>query len=187
MSSVPCISVEELAKEATRGPIHLIDVRTPAEFDAVHATVARNVPLDRLDPGQVRVDRNGSAQAPLYVICRSGARSAKACEKLLQDGHENVFSVAGGTDAWVASGMPIVRGRQMLSLERQVRIVIGASVLLFAVLALFVDQRWAAMCGAMGAGLAYAGVTDCCAMAMIVAKMPWNRGTSCNGKSCSAS
>ena len=62
--------------------VELVDVRTPAEFDEVHVTFARNLPLDRLDPGQLAAQRQGVGK-PLYVICRSGARSKQACEKLL--------------------------------------------------------------------------------------------------------
>ena len=57
-------------------------MRTPVEFREVHVDFARNVPLDRLDPQAVKSQRNGNADQPLYVICRSGSRGKQACEKL---------------------------------------------------------------------------------------------------------
>ena len=50
--------------------IDLIDVRTPVEYRELHVENARNVPLDQLDPAAVMNSRNGSADEPLYVICR---------------------------------------------------------------------------------------------------------------------
>lgn len=82
--------------------------------------------------------RNGTAEQPLYVICRSGSRSAKACQKFLDAGYRNAVNVEGGTQAWDAAGLPVVRGRKAMSLERQVRIAAGAIVLLGAILSYFV-------------------------------------------------
>jgi rhodanese-related sulfurtransferase len=152
--------------------IDLIDVRTPVEFREVHATIARNIPLDQLDPAALAAaHRNGE---PLYVICRSGNRGRQACEKLAAAGL-NVVNVEGGTLAWEQAGLPVVRGRKAISLERQVRIAAGFLVLLGSVLALVVHPYWAALSAFVGAGLMFAGITDTCGMAMILARMPWNQ------------
>ncbi len=66
----------ELSKEGKQ--IDLIDVRTPVEYREVHVETARNVPLDQLDPISLMQSRNGSANEPLYVICRSGSRGQQA-------------------------------------------------------------------------------------------------------------
>ncbi|OYW11102.1 MAG: sulfurtransferase, partial [Planctomycetales bacterium 12-60-4] len=100
-------------------PVDLIDVRTPVEFREVHVTFARNLPLDQLDPDQIAGRRTDS---PLYVICRSGSRGKQACEKLIAAGCTNVVNVEGGTQAWDQAGLPVVRGKKAISLERQVRI-----------------------------------------------------------------
>ena len=160
----------------------LIDVRTPVEFREVHVDFARNVPLDRLDAEALRAELNGSAE-PLYVICRSGSRGKQACERLAAAGL-NVVNVEGGTLAWDAGGLPVVRGRKAISLERQVRIAAGFLVLVGAVLALTVHPYFAGISAFIGAGLMFAGITDTCGMAMVLARMPWNQvrddaGTSC--------
>jgi rhodanese-related sulfurtransferase len=158
-------------------------VRTPVEFREVHVDFARNVPLDRLDPAAIRNERNGSADEPLYVICRSGARGQQACEKLTAAGL-NVVNVAGGTAAWDAARLPVVRGQKAISLERQVRIAAGFLVLLGAVLALTVHPYFVGLSAFIGAGLMFAGITDTCGMGMILARMPWNQVANASGETC---
>src|SRR6266700_1250653 len=85
--------------------IELIDVRTPVEYREVHVEIARNVPLDQLDVTALIQSRNGSANEPIYVICRSGGRGQQACEKFLKAGFSNVINVEGGTMACVDAGL----------------------------------------------------------------------------------
>lgn len=155
--------------------IDLIDVRTPVEYREVHLEVARNVPLDQLDPVAVMQSRNGSANDPLYVICRFGGRGQQACEKFIKAGFPNVVNIEGGTTACVEAGLPVVRGKKAVSLERQVRIAAGAIVLLGATLGWFVDPAFIGLSAFIGAGLVFAGITDTCGMGMLLARMPWNR------------
>jgi rhodanese-related sulfurtransferase len=169
------ISSRELADIRSSGKnVELLDVRTPAEFREVHVDFARNVPLDRLDAEVLKAERSGSLGEPLYVICRSGSRGKQACEKLSAAGL-NVVNVEGGTLAWDAAGLPVIRGKKTISLERQVRIVAGFLVLVGAVLAIAVHPYFAALPAFVGAGLMFAGITDTCGMAMVLAKMPWNQ------------
>jgi rhodanese-related sulfurtransferase len=155
-------------------PVDLIDVRTPAEYGEVHIEFARNVPLDRLNPKAIAAERNGRANESLYVICRTGSRANQACEKLAAVGL-HVFNVEGGTLAWDAAGLPVVRGKKTISLERQVRIAIGVIVLTSAVLATLVHPYWIGLAAFMGAGLIFSGITDFCGLALILGRMPWNQ------------
>jgi rhodanese-related sulfurtransferase len=150
-------------------------VRTPIEFREVHVEVARNVPLDQLDVAALMQTRNGSANEPLYLICRSGGRGQQACEKFLKAGFLNVINVEGGTMACVEAGLPVLRGKKSISLERQVRIAAGSLVLLGALLGWFVHPAFIGLSAFVGAGLIFAGVTDTCGMGMILARMPWNQ------------
>lgn len=155
--------------------IELIDVRTPLEFREVHAAYARNVPLDTLDAKGIIDERNGMSGKPLYLICQSGSRSTKACQQFLAHGCDEVVSVDGGTQAWSEAGLPVVRGKKAVSLERQVRIAAGFLVLAGVVLGFAVHPGFFILAGFVGAGLMFAGITDTCAMGMLIAKMPWNR------------
>jgi rhodanese-related sulfurtransferase len=169
------IKPQELAGLCQDGKkVDLIDVRTPVEFQEVHLAVARNIPLDRLDPASLMQARSGSTNEPLYVICRSGGRGQLACEKLIQGGFSNVVNVEGGTMACVEAGLPVVRGKKAMSLERQVRIAAGLLVVLGAGLS-FVHPAFIGLSAFVGAGLVFAGITDTCGMGMILARMPWNQ------------
>lgn len=170
------ISPQELDNLRRAGrPLELIDVRTPAEFRELHVEFARNVPLDRLDPQTLQAERPAGTSEPLYVICRSGSRGKQACEKLLAAGLTNVVNVEGGTLACEGAGLPVVRGKKTISLERQVRIAAGFLVLVGAVLSLTVHPYCVGISAFVGAGLMFAGITDTCGMAMMLARMPWNQ------------
>ncbi|MCE5268376.1 MAG: rhodanese-like domain-containing protein [Planctomycetaceae bacterium] len=179
--SVPTIAPTALAELLSHGKpdeqIDLIDVRTPAEYAHVHATPARNIPLDQLDPDSVMRDRPGPPERPLYVICHSGSRGQQACQKLQKAGYVNVVNVEGGTTAWQSCGLPVVRGKKTLSLERQVRIAAGLLVCIGALLAWLLHPAFIALSAFVGAGLVFAGLTDTCGMALLLARMPWNRTT----------
>lgn len=163
-------------------PVQLIDVRTPPEFAEVHAEGAELVPLDRLDPKAVMAARGGDLAAPLYVLCRSGGRAAKAVERFSAAGFPNVVSVEGGTQAWEQAGLPVVRGAtRVISLERQVRIGAGTLVLLGTALGLLVHPTFFGLSAFVGAGLVFAGVTDWCGMGLLLAKLPWNRAGAAGG------
>ncbi|MCC9602997.1 rhodanese-like domain-containing protein [Stieleria sp. JC731] len=177
------IDVQELAEKRKNEEIELVDVRTPVEYRTVHVEGAKNVPLDSLSPAEYMQSRNGSSGKPLYVICQSGGRSAKGVKKFADAGYDDVVSVDGGTKAWEQAGLPVVRGKKMMSLERQVRIAAGFLVLVGVILALTVHEYFIGLSAFVGAGLMFAGITDTCAMGMMIAKMPWNQ---CSTGECKA-
>jgi rhodanese-related sulfurtransferase len=171
---IPTITPNQLSQHLNSGQaIELIDVRTPAEFREVHATDALNIPLDKLVPSEVARTRHAPTE-PLYVICKSGARGRQACEKLVAAGCTNVINVEGGMTAWEQASLPVVRGRKTISLERQVRIAAGLLVVTGVVLS-FVHPLFVGLSAFVGAGLVFAGITDTCAMGLLIAKMPWNQ------------
>ena len=170
MNGVQVVSPQQLAERLQQdATTNVIDVRTPVEYQEVHVPEARNVPLDRLAGDTQLVDGG-----PLYVVCKSGGRARRACEQLAQKGVGQLHLVEGGTDAWVIAGLPVVRGKKSISLERQVRIAAGTLVLLGIVLGWFWHPAGLGLSAFVGAGLVFAGVTDTCGMGMMLAKMPWN-------------
>lgn len=171
--SVSALEFAEICKRD--GNVTLIDVRTPVEFQEVHLGVAKNIPLDRLDPKEVI--QNSRSEQPIYLICRGGGRGKQACEKFIAAGFPNVVNVEGGTTACLNTGVPLVHGKKAMSLERQVRIAAGSLVLTGVVLAWFVHPAFIGLSAFVGAGLVFAGVTDTCGMGMILARMPWNQVT----------
>ena len=166
--------------------LELIDVRTSAEYRAGHASGAKLVPLDELSPETLstHVSRPGAGRdRTLYLLCKTGSRARQAAERLAKAGYRNLALVDGGTEAWEAAGLPVVRAAESVSLERQVRIVAGLLVLLGIGLALTIHLAFIALSAFIGAGLMYAGITDSCGMGLMLAKMPWNQ---CKDGSCSA-
>ncbi len=164
--------------------LHLLDVRTPAEHAEVHVPGVHLAPLDRLDPVQLAGEQGFAKDQPIFVLCRSGSRAKQAAEKLEKDGFRECHVVEGGTLAWAEAGLPVNRGTsKVMSLERQVRIAAGAIVLCGVLLAHFVNPALMWLSGFVGAGLIFAGITDTCAMGMLISKLPWNqRGGSCPAK-----
>ena len=155
--------------------VHLIDVRTPAEFAEVHAVDAIHAPLDRLDPVRLSVEHGIQQDETIYVICKMGGRSRKACDQLVSAGFSMVVNVDGGTDAWVAADLPVIRGeRKAFAIQRQVQILAGSLVLLGAALTP-VSPWFVTLSAFIGAGLVFSGLTDTCAMGTMLAKMPWNQ------------
>jgi rhodanese-related sulfurtransferase len=174
--SVATISPQALAKLCQENQdIELLDVRMPVEYQELHVAAARNVPLDRLDPVAVLQARDGSGEKPLYLICRSGSRGGQACEKFQAAGFSNVVNVEGGTLACDQAGLPMVRGRKAIALERQVRIAAGSLVLLGVLLSWLVHPAFMGLAAFVGAGLVFSGVTDTCGMGLLLARLPWNQ------------
>ena len=121
------ITPQELNEKHLRGEhFALIDVRTPAEFRAVHVPFALNLPLDTLSADGVR---ELARDLPVYLICRSGMRAQNACSQLMVAGFEGLTLVQGGTDGWRSAGLDVELGKSAISLDNQVRLIAGGLVL----------------------------------------------------------
>ena len=101
MNDVPAVGVADLPSGAV-----LLDVREEDEWTAGHAPDARHVPMSQLTG---RLDEVPDAD-PLYVICRSGARSARVVAFLSRQGVTAV-NVSGGMQSWAAAGRPMIAER----------------------------------------------------------------------------
>ncbi|MBM35924.1 MAG: rhodanese-like domain-containing protein [Actinomycetota bacterium] len=103
---VPEISVDELAVQMDSGA-QILDVRELDEWNEGRISGSRLMPL-----GEV-IERTDeiSTNEPVYVICRSGVRSASACEYLRTQGVDAV-NVAGGILAWLESQRSVERDQQ---------------------------------------------------------------------------
>ena len=171
-----CNPADFARRQAENPALVLIDVRVPAEFAEVRAAGAVNLPLGDLSPASVEALGHRDPDAPVYLLCHSGKRSRVAAEKLAAAGFQRLVVVSGGTEAWLAAGLPVVRGEgRGLSLERQVRIGVGALVLGGVLFANFTHPGFVWISGFAGAGLIFAGLTDFCGMGLLLAKAPWNR------------
>lgn len=160
----------------------LLDVRTAPEFQSAHIPQARLLPLDDIRPERLDQLHGGS---PIYVICQSGMRARKAIEKLSRAGLRECVLVDGGMDAWTSAGLPVERGAsKVLPLMRQVQLVIGISTAAGAILALTVDPLFVVIPLITGCGLTINGLTGFCGLALLMARLPWNRKAACPSGGC---
>lgn len=156
----------------------VLDVRTPGEFEAAHIRGAYNVPLDTIAEHAREIGT--VTEAPILLVCQSGQRARKAEYALRGAGMSNLHLLDGGMNSWLSASLEVVRGQKGISLERQVRIIAGGLAAIGGILALLVKPVFAAIPAAVGSGLVFAGVTDTCAMGMLLARLPYNRGASCD-------
>ena len=163
------ITAAELANLQAPGSAQLIDIRTPTEYASGHVPGAINIPMEQIG-ARVADLRIGS---PVVLICKSGQRACVAAQRL--DCRTDVLVLDGGTQAWRESGGQIVvNTRTGWSLERQVRLGAGLLVLVGVVLSLVWNRGWIGLSAFVGLGLTFAGLTDICGMAFLLAKIPWN-------------
>ena len=155
----------------------ILDVRSGGEFETVHIPGSYNVPLDTL---REHVRDLASVEHPVVLVCQTGGRAAQAHENLTEAGKETLHILDGGIAAWEASGGDVVRGDiSRWAMDRQVRLVAGSLVLAGVVASLAVPgAKWIA--GGVGAGLTYSAVSNTCAMATVLGKLPYNRTDKCD-------
>ena len=100
----PEIDIDQLAGAARSGAV-IVDVREPGEYVAGHVPGAVLIPMGQMPRRTAELDRN----APVYVVCASGNRSATMTGFLRSAGFD-AYSVAGETSGWARSGRPVVGG-----------------------------------------------------------------------------
>ncbi len=155
--------------------VPLIDIRQPDEFRREHLPDALSLPLDDLLAGK-RLSTEVAAQTVIFH-CQSGMRTQKNVEALMQAAAPaQVLLLEGGLANWKRSGLPTVQDKaQPRPLMQQVQIVAGSLVLLGVVLGYLLNPAFFLLSGFVGAGLLFAGLSGWCGMALLLAKMPWNR------------
>ncbi|WDE95863.1 rhodanese-like domain-containing protein [Lentisphaera profundi] len=154
-----------------QGKYQIIDVRTAFEFGAEHLANSINIPLDEINTALIN---ERFANTKLLLICQSGARSRKASEKLC-DYTEEILCLEGGLNAWKKEGFETEELKNIISLERQVRICAGLLILTGIILMKLGFNGAEYLSAFVGAGLMFAGITDTCGMGILLTKMPWNR------------
>jgi len=104
--AVPEIDIDELARLRAEGAT-LIDVRNPDEYDEFHVPGAVLIPLPEVPERVAEIP----SDERVYVICKTGGRSAKAVEFLNEQGFDTV-NVAGGSMAWAEAGQAVATGSE---------------------------------------------------------------------------
>ncbi|WP_131737832.1 rhodanese-like domain-containing protein [Actinomadura roseirufa] len=97
---VPAVVAADVPQDA-----YLLDVREQNEWDAGHAPAAVHIPMGQLGDRAAEVPRDQE----VFVICRSGARSAQVTVALNQAGWL-ARNVDGGMKGWAEAGRPMENG-----------------------------------------------------------------------------
>lgn len=165
------IRTENLYQEIQKDPeIKLIDVRTSGEYGSEHIQGSKNLPLGSKELSSF-IESNKNSK--VYIICQSGKRASMACENLSKLS-ENLVLVEGGVNAWKEKQFEISKGKGVISIERQVRIICGFLILSGIILSQSINPSFIFLSAFVGIGLAFSGITDTCAMGILLTKMPWN-------------
>jgi rhodanese-related sulfurtransferase len=130
--SIAQVPPEEAKRLLDSGGAVYLDVRTVPEFVNGHAPSALNIPVVEMNPQIGAMELNEkflgvvAANIPpdtqLIVGCKTGGRSATACEMLAQAGYKNLRNLVGGfggvtdpagqvvQEGWSTLGYPVERG-----------------------------------------------------------------------------
>lgn len=159
--------------------VTILDVRTPAEFESAHIPGSYNVPLDLLS--EHAEELASAVGGPVVLVCRSGVRARQAEQTLRTVELPRLRVLNGGLTAWELASLPVNRGRQRWSMERQVRGVAGGVALAGALAGLFAWRPLGGVAAGIGGGLLVSALTDSCTMARVLAKLPYNNaGATCD-------
>ena len=177
MASTTIASVELLRRRSDEVELHVIDVRTGAEFESAHIPGSHNVPLDILNQNARAFS---TVDSPVVLVCQSGQRAATAQKALGELGKNPTTVLDGGINAWQASGGDIVHGSTTRwAMDRQVRLVAG-SLALGGILASVAVPKAKWLSGGIGAGLTFSALTNTCTMGDMLGKLPYNNPCECD-------
>jgi rhodanese-related sulfurtransferase len=166
------INAADLDARLRAGTISLIDIREPDERARERIAGTISLPLSRLETGHIDVIPRGA----VAFHCRSGMRTASQCGRLATHVQGEGFVLEGGLESWKAAGLAVeATAGAPMELQRQVHLTIGTLVVVFSLLAAFVDLRFLVVPAIMGLGLMNAGLTGWCGLAKLMALAPWNR------------
>lgn len=169
---LPFISPEETFRRLQADEIRLVDIRDVAEFAEVSIAGALLAPLPVVE--RQALQDAGSPEKPLVFTCRTGRRTEAAAAQL-ETLPGAAYQMKGGIAAWEQAGLPVTRSASLpISMMRQIQICAGALVLVGVIGGMsWSPLLWLA--AFVGAGLFFAGVSGFCGLALLLAKMPWNR------------
>lgn len=171
------VEPQALAGWLAAGEAVLIDVREPDEFRAEHIASAASVPVASVSQGMAALPKGQK----IVFQCLSGGRAGRVRETVaaaLPD--SEVYNLEGGITGWKAAGLPVIgaasKGAAFPLLFRQVQIAVGSLLLIVLTIGWLVSPAAYAVAGAISAMLVFAGVTGWCGMAMLLSRLPWNKG-----------
>jgi Protein of unknown function (DUF2892)./Rhodanese-like domain. len=177
-SRISAAEFENLRGSTSSSPISVIDLRTSAEIEQERIADCICLPFQQANTETVAhafTNRADKTDNRLFLLCQSGMRADATVRQLgPQPGIEWVI-IEGGVNAIKAAGGNVLKGKgRSIPLERQVRIAAGIAILAGVLLGATLNPNFLLLSGFVGAGLVFAGVTNRCGLAFLLARMPWN-------------
>ncbi|MBL4590164.1 MAG: rhodanese-like domain-containing protein [Alphaproteobacteria bacterium] len=172
------ITVGDAFDMIKNGDAVLVDVREPDEFKSEHIAYAISVPLSTLEAGFQILDI--PEHKTILFQCLKGTRGQMACERIqgVEYCQNKLVNIEGGIEAWKQHGLPVIGVRESLpkiSMFRQIQMIVGLLVVI-SVLVGFMGLTLAfVFTGVLGGMLFFAGISGWCGLAIVLAKMPWNK------------
>ena len=108
------ISVQEAKGMVEKDNVFILDVRTLDEFNSSHIKGATLIPVSNTSGSNLSSERLLEARIDevprkkVLVYCKSGRRSVSASTMLVDAGYSEVYNMAGGINAWIDAGYPVV-------------------------------------------------------------------------------
>lgn len=168
---VKTITATDLAKRMENEAIRIIDIRSFAEYDREHITVAENIEADNIGNKLAYGD-----DEILVFSCLGGVRTQNCSNQLATLTAKEVLILEGGLNAWKKAGFATVENHKApLPIIRQVQIIVGSMVLLGVILGLSIHPYFVLISGFFGAGLLFAGLSGTCALASMLMLLPYNK------------
>jgi rhodanese-related sulfurtransferase len=173
--SVATISFQQWQQQKHAGDL-LVDVRAPAEYASGHVPGSVNLPLGDCSPSGLNklLTELGLQAVRVCLICKAGQRSQMAAKQLQLWTDGELYVIDGGVDT-LDIALNQTSQQTMIPLERQVLVAAGLLVLIGVLLGAFVHPGFYGVSAFVGAGLTVAGLTGFCGMALLLARMPWNK------------
>lgn len=163
------------ARELQKAGALIIDIRQPDEFRREHLPGARSFPLADLLAGK-SLPAATPAQKVIFH-CQSGMRTEQNLAALTRAAAPaSVAIIDGGLNNWKRAQLPLEQDkRQPRPLMQQVQIVAGSLIITGQILGFILHPAFFLLATFVGAGLLFAGLSGWCGMALLLAKMPWNK------------
>lgn len=176
MSEVKTIDAVALQEKILKNEVLLIDVRENDEFSREHISNAISIPLSQLEHYLPHI---ANETRDIVFQCQKGKRGENAANKALDIWREKtIYNLTGGIEAWQSAGYEVVSPTNTgakLPINRQVFIAAGSLIIFFSLVGLG-SKLGPLVTLLMGSGLLFAGITGWCGMALLLKKMPWNKG-----------
>lgn len=167
------ISCESFNQKKMQDPdLQIVDVRECIEYKTEHLSGSVNIPLSALSKSLEKIKKN----QPVYLLCRSGARSDQAAQELQKKGYEHVRIIEGGLESLKLTGCTLVKGEtKVWPMDRQVRLGAGLMTLIGILGFWFIHSAFLFLSLFVACGLIFSAVTNTCGMAIILGRCPWNQ------------